>query len=162
MNPCHNVLFYHLSVKTMCLIPCQPRLWLSEIQDLMADSLYTVFHKDRFILRHHLKFLPKVVLDFHISQFLVLPVFFCKLQDSLTDTKLHSLDMVRDMSFCLSRTKPSLKSSQLCVTFGSMAKEQAVSSQRLSKWVTGYIKISYSFNKLPLPSQVKTHITRAS
>lgn len=47
------------------------------------------------------------------------------------------------------------------VTVVSCSKGQAISSQRLSKWVTQYISLCYLLATVPLPLTVKTFSTRA-
>lgn len=66
----------HLSMKVVFLDAITSVRRVGELGALMADPLYTVFHRDVVSLRLHPKFIPKSISEFHLSQVIHLPVFY--------------------------------------------------------------------------------------
>lgn len=73
----------------------------------------------------------------------------------------HTLDVLRGLFFCLDRTGSYMVSPRLFVAFAERWKGEAISSERLLKWVSGCIKLCYELANLDCPGQVRGHSTRA-
>lgn len=148
----------HLSMKVAFLVAITSAGRVSELGALMADPLYTVFHREKVSLWFHPKFLPKVTSEFHVNQSIHLPVLFPKLRASAEEPRLHSLD-VRGMSlkFCLQRTKPIRKLPRLFFAVAERSWAQAISSQRISQWIPE----CYRLAGMPLSDGVTAHSMRA-
>ncbi|XP_030406027.1 uncharacterized protein LOC115645477 isoform X2 [Gopherus evgoodei] len=69
------------------------------------------------------------------------PQVFCpKLHKTSEERRLHSLDVQRALAFYLERTKPFYKSIQLFIATAGKMKGHPVSSQRISNWITSWIR----------------------
>lgn len=64
-----------------------PSLQLDEWE---SSVVFITFCRDKIILHHHLHFLPKVSLEYHINQKICLPMFYPKPHDSRRETSLHT------------------------------------------------------------------------
>lgn len=144
--------WYHFSVKTIFLIAITLAHTMSEIQAVMADPPYAVFHKNRVTFKRDQKFLSKVVLQFHMNQFICLPVFFPKPHDFPTEVKLHTLDVPRGYTFVPIQDKLATLLWLLVISLRGW-----LCHIRDPIWMMDCIKISCSLNKLLLPSQVRAH-----
>lgn len=80
--------------------------------------------------------------------------YFSKFHDSPTETKLHTLDVLRAMSFHLSRTKPFWKSLRLFVAFGNKSRGIFFFFPEALRGVSTCMRVSHALNKLSLPSQL--------
>lgn len=114
----------HLSVKEAFLVVITSARWVSELESMMEDPPYLVFHKDTVFLRLHPKFLPKVVSEFHLNQSIYLPVFFPKPHASPEDKKLHSFNVRCALVCYLQRTRPIRKSLRLFVAMAERSYPQ--------------------------------------
>lgn len=63
-----------LSMKVAFLVAITSAQRVGELEVLMADPPYTIFHREKISLRLHPKFTPQVVSEFHLN--LSLPVVF--------------------------------------------------------------------------------------
>lgn len=77
----------------------------------------------------------------------------------MRERRLHSLDVRRVLAFYLQRVKPIRKMPRFFVTIVEWSLGQALSVQRLCKWISGCI-ISYQLAHLPSPEGVRAHSTR--
>ena len=132
----------------------------SELAALRVDEPYLTFHKDKVVLRPDMRFLPKVVSNFHVNQDIVLPTFFPTPSSPLEST-LHTLDVRRALAFYKHRTLAIRKSQQLFVCYGQHCQGTPVSTQRLSNWLVQCITLAYQVAKLDPPTTIKGHSTRA-
>lgn len=127
---------------------------------MLLFLLFTIFHKDKVVLRPDPLFMSKVVPSFHLSQPTVLPVLCPSPSDSRERT-LHSLDVRRALSFYLARTSAFRLDPHLFVTYGPPTPGRKVSSQRLAGWIKGTIGLCYQLARKPLPQLIRVHATRA-
>lgn len=98
---------------------------------------YLSFHMDKAVMRSH----PKK-------------------PHSSVEKKVHALDGSRALLYYLERRKPFWLSPIFMATL-DVLKGQAISSKRLSKWITLCISTCYQLAGEPLPLHVKLHSTRA-
>nr|XP_025044009.1 uncharacterized protein LOC112546943 [Pelodiscus sinensis] len=160
-NPLATVPLPFLFMKVCFLLAITSVRRVSELGALMSEPPYTVFTKDRVILRPHPTFLPKVCTEFHLNKPIVLPTFFPKLHSSQTDASLHTLDIQRALAFFLERTKPFHKSERL-ISIAERSKGTPVSSQRISKWISTCIIKCHTLGNRPLQRPPQAHSTRAT
>ncbi|XP_032651203.1 uncharacterized protein LOC116833646 isoform X2 [Chelonoidis abingdonii] len=67
-------------------------------------------------------------------------VFCAKLHKTSEERRRHSLDVQRALAFYLEHTKPFCKSIQLFIATADKMKGHPVSSQRISNWITSWIR----------------------
>ncbi|XP_032651201.1 uncharacterized protein LOC116833646 isoform X1 [Chelonoidis abingdonii] len=139
-EPLGSCFFSHLSWKVTFLVAVTSARRVSEIKALTSEPLYTVFYKDKVQLRPHPAFLLKVVSSFHMNQYIFLQVFCAKLHKTSEERRRHSLDVQRALAFYLEHTKPFCKSIQLFIATADKMKGHPVSSQRISNWITSWIR----------------------
>lgn len=116
----------------------------------MADPPSTTFHKEKVFLCSHPKFIPEVISEFHRSQTIHLLIFFLKLHASGEERELHSLDIQRALAFYLQSTKTIRKTPRFFVTIAERSRDEAMSLQRLSKWIPGCIILCFQLAHITL------------
>lgn len=134
---------------------------VDEVGALVAHPLYTIFFKDKVTLRSHPKFIPKVSSSFHINQPIHLPAFFSKHHLCAEDSIVHTLDIRYALAFYINRTKLFRKSPRLFVSIMEHSKGSTISTQRLSKWISGCIHSWCQQKYLQPPSGIRIHSTRS-
>lgn len=72
----------------------------------MAGPLYMVFHKDKVTLGSHPNFPTRIVHNCHLNQLIYLPVFFPSHIQTRGRPKLHTLDVVRALSYYPDEIRP--------------------------------------------------------
>ncbi|XP_050795127.1 uncharacterized protein LOC127044378 [Gopherus flavomarginatus] len=160
-EPLGSCFFSHLSWKVAFLVAVTSARWVSEIKALTSEPLYMVFYKDKVQLRPHPAFLLKVVSTFHMNQDIFLQVFCPKLHKASEERRLHSLDVRRALAFYLERTKPFYKSIQLFTATADKMKGHPVSSQRISNWITSWIRTPCNTSRrTPVTEKVQEISTR--
>lgn len=107
----------------------------------------------------HPKFLPKVVSRVHFNQPIHLPTFLPKPHTSNEEWHLHSLSVHRTLASYLQRTKPFWKSPRLLVAIVETIKGQTISTQRISKWVSGCVTLCYQLSERSPPAGIWAHST---
>lgn len=132
---------------------------MSELAALRSVEPYLTFLPHSVRLRPDIRFLPKVVSDFHTLIDIILPDFFPS--PAFPEHRLlHTLDIRRALLFYLNRTAFP-QSQGLFVCYSGPRQGHPISSQRLSRWVTATIELAYSLAKVPKPLHVEGHSTRA-
>ncbi|XP_043395022.1 uncharacterized protein LOC122464389 [Chelonia mydas] len=149
----------HLSWKVAFLVAITSARQVSELRALTSESLYTVFHKDKVQLRPHPAFLPKVVSAYHMGQDIFLPVLCPKSHAPSEEHCLHTLDVWRALALYLERTRPFRRSSQLFVSSAQRARDQPISTQRLSSRITSCIGSCCELTGVPPPPIVRANST---
>lgn len=91
---------------------------------------FTVLHKDKIVLHPYSQFIPKVISDFHVNQFITLPVYFPKLHSNKGETKQLCLDSKRVLLFYLVRPKDLRLSHRLYVSYAGNCKGNPISAQK--------------------------------
>ncbi|XP_042317564.1 uncharacterized protein LOC121927762 [Sceloporus undulatus] len=149
-----------LTWKTVFLVAITSARRAGELCALRRDQPFLRFHLDKVVLRTDITFLPKVVSAFHMCQDIVLPTLA---PNPTTDAErvLHTLDVRRALAFYLDRTKHSSRSERLFQCYSTPKKGLPVSAQRLSKWVSKTVALSYELLGKPCPDRVRSHATRA-
>ncbi|XP_042303393.1 uncharacterized protein LOC121920323 [Sceloporus undulatus] len=149
-----------LTWKTVFLVAITSARRAGELCALRRDEPFLRFHLDKVVLRTDITFLPKVVSAFHMCQDIVLPTLA---PNPTTDVEraLHTLDVRRALAFYLDRTKDSSRSERLFQCYSTPKKGLPVSAQRLSKWVSKTVALSYELLGKPCPGRVRSHATRA-
>lgn len=94
----------HLSMKFISLVAITSTRQVSELAIMMADPAYSVFHKDKISLCLRPKFLPKVVLEFHLNQSIHLSIFHPKPHAIPPDRTLRSMVIYHALMFYLDMT----------------------------------------------------------
>lgn len=89
-----------LSWKMAFLVAVTSAKHASELAAFCSDSPYTVFHKDKVVLSPDPLFLLKGISSLHLSQPMVLPVFFPASADDCQHV-LHCLDVCRVLAYYL-------------------------------------------------------------
>ncbi|XP_054826487.1 uncharacterized protein LOC129323798 [Eublepharis macularius] len=149
-----------LSMKVAFLVAATSARRVGELAALSCEPPYLKLHPEKVVLRTKVEFLPKVVSRFHLSQELILPVFF-PVQNSEAEKALHSLDVRRAILFYLDRVKSFRLDSNLFVCFAGQNKGKRATSQTISRWVVQTILTCYSAANLPCPLEVRAHSTRS-
>lgn len=111
----------YFTIRMVFLLAITAAWRVSELQDLMARSLYTSFCRDRIIVKPHLMPNAKVVWEFHLNQSVFLLVYFPKPHLMLGENKLHILTSPELFSLT-NRTRPFSLSSQLFVAISGSSK----------------------------------------
>lgn len=149
-----------LSWKTAFLMAITSARHVSELAALRRMQPYLTFLPHSVRLRPDIRFLPKIVSDFHVSTDIVLPDFYPA--PATDEHRLwHTLDVRRALLFYVHRTKPLANDGGLFVCYSGSQKGRLVSSQRLSRWITSTIELAYTLQKVPIPSRLTAHLTRA-
>lgn len=149
-----------LSWKMAFLVAITSARRVSELAALRCIQPYLLFLPNSVRLRPDIRFLPKVVSDFHSSTDILLPDFYLSPATG-EECKLHSLDVKRALSFHLHRTRFPNRAHSLFVCYSEPKKGQAVTSQRLSQWITATIDLAYDLARVPKPQHVTVHSTCA-
>lgn len=105
-------------------------------------------------------FLPKVLPRSFVSRLLVLEPFHPPPHNSVESARLHLICPVRALRRYISCTQLIRHTDQLFVCYGDSVQGQAVSKQRLSKWVDRLIELAYHSAGMPPPQGVVAHSTR--
>lgn len=108
-----------------------------------------------------LKFMPKMILTFHLNQTKHLPVFFPKPHSSKAEQKLQILDVWRALAFYLDCTKSFRSSLKLTVAYAESIKGQPLIGLCISHRMSDCIKFCYDLAKVYLPSGIMAHSTMA-
>lgn len=134
---------------------------MGQLGALMAEPLYTIFLKDKVMLWTHPKFLPTVHSSFHLNEPIHLPTFFPKLHVNPFEAAVHTLDVCRVLSFYLDRSKLLRASPKLFISISEHTKGKSISTQRISNWISDYIRLCYQLKHIQPPTSVKAHSTRS-
>lgn len=116
--------------------------------------------RNKVVLRHHRKFLPKAVSVFHLNQSINLPIFFPKPHSVPGEKKLYTLDVSR--IFVLLRQQEQLIQI-VTLSLRGHSKGQVISlyqGKKRSKWVMQYILLQYQWAGVLLPTNIKAHYSR--
>lgn len=148
-----------LSWKMAFLVAITSARRVSELAALRRVPPYLVFLPHAVRLRPNIRFLPKVVSDFHLSADIMLPDFYPS-PTSPEQRLWHTLDVRRALLFYLHRTSFPGGEDSLFLGYSGRYARWTISSQRLSRWVTATIELSYALQKLPAPPRVTAHSTR--
>ena len=105
-------------------------------------------------------FLPKVLSRFFVARPLVLDPFHPLPHESPEVARLHLVCLVWALRSYIACTSSSRQTDQLFVCFGEPVRDQAVSKQRLARWVVRAIELAYSSAALAPPTGVVAHSTR--
>ncbi len=105
-------------------------------------------------------FLPKVLPRSFVSRPLVLEPFHPPPHNSAESARLHLICPVRALRRYISCTQQIRRSDQLFVCYGDSMQGQAVSKQRLAKWVVRLIELAYHSAGMTPPQGVVAHSTR--
>lgn len=105
-------------------------------------------------------FLPKVLPRSYVSRPLVLEPFHPPPHDSAEAARLHLICPVRALRRYITCTQQIRQTNQLFVCFGDSVRGQAVSKQRLARWVVRLIELAYHSMGRPPPKGVVAHSTR--
>ncbi|MGH0151620.1 UNVERIFIED_CONTAM: hypothetical protein FKN15_037060 [Acipenser sinensis] len=161
-EPMHSAELKLLSFKTAFLVAVTSAKRVSELQALSVAKACLYFAKDRsrVTLRTNPAFLPKTISAFHVNQSVELEAFHPPPFQSDRDRMLHTLCPVRALAYYVERTRSWRQSEQLFVCYGSQSQGQALSKQRLSRWLTETVKFAYQLAKLPPPEKITGHSTR--
>ncbi len=103
-------------------------------------------------------FLPKVLPCSFVSRTLVIEPFHPPPHSSTEASRLHLICPVGALRRYISRTQQIRH--QLFVCYGYSVQGQAVSKQRLAKWVVRLIELAYHSAGMPPPTGVVAHSTR--
>lgn len=131
---------------------------------------FTLVFKGKFSLHPHLKFLSKVLSEFHRIQVIHLSVCFPKLRSSLQDFCFYTLDVRRALAFYLDGTKQFKTTLRLFISFANRStqfsiSQSALDTHRLSRWISRYIyhllQCCGCSSTPPLPLRVIAHSTRS-
>lgn len=149
-----------LSWKTMFLVTITSTRRVSELAALRCIPPYLLFLPHSVRLRPDIRFLPKVVSEFHTSVDIILPDFYPS-PSSNDERKLHALDVRWALLFYLDRIKFSGRAHSLFVCYSGPNKGKTISSQSLSHWITATIELAYDLARVPKSQCVTAHSTRA-
>ncbi|KAF7252794.1 Importin-5 [Varanus komodoensis] len=149
-----------VSWKTAFLVAVTSARRASELPALRIDPPYLNFHEEKVILCMDSSFLPKVATPFHLSQDIVLPVFY-PAPSNPVQRALHTLDVRRCLAFYHSHTESFHRTNKLFVKYSEHDKGLPVTPQRLSHWITQTIVLAYQLSKIDLPVTPRDHSTRA-
>ena len=105
-------------------------------------------------------FLPKVLPRSFVARPLVLDPFLPPPHELPEAARLHLVCPVRALRSYIARTSSIRQTDQLFVCFGESVRGQAVSKQRLARWVVRAIELAYSSAGLAPPTGVVAHSTR--
>lgn len=133
---------------------------VSELAALRCLLPYLVFFPHSIHLCPNVRFLPKVVFDFHMLADIVLSDFYPD-PTMGAERLLHTLDIKRMLLFYLNQTSFPNRAQNLFVAYSSPHQGEPVTSQTLSCWVTDTIELAYCLEKLPKPQKLTAHSTRA-
>lgn len=75
-EPLTELSLYHLTLKKVFLAAITSTRRVSDLQTLMSEPCYSTLHRDKVVLRPHLKFIPKVVSELHLKQSTYLRIVF--------------------------------------------------------------------------------------
>ncbi len=105
-------------------------------------------------------FLPKVLPRSFVSRPLVLEPFHPPPHNSAESARLHLICPVRALRRYISCTQQIRHSDKLFVCYGDSVQAEAVSKQRLAKWVVRLIELAYHSAGMTPPQGVVAHSTR--
>ncbi|MGH0133431.1 UNVERIFIED_CONTAM: hypothetical protein FKN15_032321 [Acipenser sinensis] len=108
----------------------------------------------------NLAFLPKMILAFLVNQSVELEAFHPPPFQSDRERQLHTLCPLRALVYYVDRAKSWRQSEQSSVCYGSKSHGQALSKQRLSKWIADTVRTAYELANLPPPEKLTAHSTR--
>lgn len=129
------------------------------MRSLVSEPPSRAFHK--VYLHLHLKFLTKVVSNFHVNQTTCLPTFFLKPHTHRYEENLHFLDVRRALAFYLERAQSYRSSTQLFVAVADRGWSYPVSTQKISSWISLCICLCYQLANSISPAKLLAHSTRA-
>ena len=149
-----------LSYKTAFLLAITSAKRVGEIHALSVSPSCLRWNSDEsgVILWPNTAFLPKVLSTAHLNQPIRLAQFVPRPEDT---GRTSLLCPVRALRFYIKATEHLRRSDQLFVCHGHRNKGRALSTQRLSHWVTDAISHAYSISDRPVPSGIRCHSTRS-
>ncbi|XP_061473466.1 uncharacterized protein LOC133380355 [Rhineura floridana] len=160
-EPLSQVSLRLLSFKVLFLVAITSARRVSELNALSVHKNFCMFHKNRVVLHNVPSFHPKVLSTFHCQQELVLPSF-CPNPVHPLEKAWHSLDVRRALKVYISKTKPIQKTDNLFVSFHPTSLGNKVSTSTLARWIKACISLAYASLRLPHPTGVVAHSTRAA
>ena len=151
-----------LSLKTVFLLAIASAKRVSELRALSVHPacLRLGGEGSAISLLPNLAFLPKVLPHSFVTRPLVLDPFRPPPHESPERARLHLGCPVRALRSYIARTSSIRQTYQLFVCFGESVRGQAVSKQRLARWVVRAIELAYSSAGLAPPTGVVAHSTR--
>ena len=109
----------------------------------------------------NLSFFPKRLPSAHCNQVIELAAYGPSQPPDEEASSAELLCPVRALICYIQETAGFRQSDGLCVCYGSPRKGQALSRQRLSKWVVEVIEQAYKSSGLPLPLNIRGYSTRS-
>jgi len=157
-EPIHTTSNKHLTWKTVFLVALASARRASELHALSCEAPYIAFSANTVTLCPNIEFMPKVATPFHSNEPIELPA----LRDE-GDPGLRLLCVRRALAAYLQRSAQYRREgvTQLFLCYGAQVKGQAVSKQRISKWLVECIGYAYTSRDLTPPSGVKGHQLRS-
>ena len=151
-----------LSLKTVFLLAIASAKRVSELRALSVHPacLRLGGEGSAISLLPNPAFLPKVLPRSFVARPLVLDPFLPPPHESPEAARLHLVCPVRALRSYIARTSSIRQTDQLFVCFGESVRGQAVSKQRLARWVVRAIELAYSSAGLAPPTGVVAHSTR--
>lgn len=151
-----------LSLKTAFLLAMSSAKRVSELHALSVhpSCLRLAEEGSAISLLPNPAFLPKVLPRSLVVRPLVLEPFHPPPHDSVEAAQLHLLCPVRALRLYIARTGPIRQTDQLFICYGGTRPGQALSKQRLARWVVQAIALAYDSAGVPPPRGVVAHSTR--
>jgi len=157
-EPMESSSLQYLTWKTVFLVAVASAKRASELHALCHSSPYLQFQANEVTLFTNIKFIPKVNKQFHVMAPINLPALH---NDS--DPSIHLLCVRRALKLYVDRVKHHRQADtkQLFLAYGRKVRGQAISKQRISKWLVETVSFAYtSIGQVP-PEGIKGHQTRS-
>ncbi|XP_044158575.1 uncharacterized protein LOC122944410 [Bufo gargarizans] len=139
-----------LTVKTIFLVAITSARRVCELQALSIQEPFFSVFQDKLVLKLDPAFLPKVVLNFHRSQDIVLPSF-CDNPKNDQEITYHTLDVRRVVLKYLEATKHWRVDKNLFVQFPGPNKGKKAAKSSISRWIRLAISEAYKVQGKDFP-----------
>lgn len=161
-EPLHEIGMESLTLKTAFLLSVSSVKRVSEIHALSVHPACLRLGEggSSISLLPNPSFLPKVLPRSYVARPLVLEPFHPPPHNSAESARLHLICPVRALRRYISCTQQIRHTDQLFICYGDSVQGQAVSKQRLAKWVVRLIELAYHSAGMPPPQGVVAHSTR--
>ncbi|XP_041434021.1 envoplakin-like [Xenopus laevis] len=146
-EPLDTIPLPSLTEKVVFLLAITSARRVSEIAALSCKVSFTIFHKDKVVLRPTPDFLPKVVSEYHINQDIVVPLL-CPEPKNSSESKLHTLDVVRALKIYLECTKSIRRVDALFIIPNGPKGGTRASKATIAKWICSTIVRAYARFKM--------------
>lgn len=130
---------------------------VGELEAMMADSPLSHSIRMKFLCSYTPSFFQRLYPAFISNS---LHTCFLKPRSSMEDWNHHYLNVCTALAFYPKRMKQFRKSSRLSIAIAERIKEQAISTQTISKWISGCIMVCYWLSGLSPFLGVQAHSTR--